>query len=384
MNIFDFLGMGGLIKDNLKVYFDSIKDGINHKDALMVVLKSRYPFEPGKSREVALRWERPRMAEAQFDKTKPPTEKDVEKDELRDLIHTMYSVEAHLDRADVFKRIKENEKFDDKFNELYDPMKTKYKVKEDFPRRTTDKGKVSERVTIEPKLILAFVGDLGIHVESQFWVQAGKDPNKKPNAREEKEFGWIRAIVPKSIAKGFILAKHQPELAAALVEQMNREKPGSADEILGDVLAQYKLSLAKNLADRWESSKAPNQGVLKSDLTRGRNEMSEKVTIEPALILEFVRDLGAYAAVDILGIPKLDPINIPKVVGRKARDIQVIGDIVSLAITRGLILTNYQRELAAALVEQINQERAGFADEQLREMLFVYHSFLYQKARGIS
>lgn len=126
MNIFDSLGMGGLIKANLKVYFDSIKHGINHRDALTVVLKSRYPFEAGKSREVALRWEGARMAEAHLDKTKPPAEKD----ELRDLIHTMYSVETHLDRADVFKRIKENEKFDAKFNELYDSMKTKYKVKD--------------------------------------------------------------------------------------------------------------------------------------------------------------------------------------------------------------------------------------------------------------
>ena len=82
--------------------------------------------------------------------------------------------------------------------------------------------------------------------------------------------------------------------------------------------------------------------------------------------------------------PPVDPIKIPEVVARKAREIQVIGDLVSLAIMKGFILTNYQPELAAALVEQMNQERAGFADELLEEMLFVYHGFLYQKARGIS
>ncbi len=235
---------------------------------------------------------------------------------------------------------------------------------------------MSEKVRIESNLILAFVSDLGIHAWSQFSVQAGKNPpTKKLNVKEEQEFRWTIAIVSKSIAKGFILAKHQPELAAALVEQMNREKPGSADELLGDMLSQYKLSLAKNLADRWESPKASDQGVLKSDLTRGRNEMSEQVRIESNSILDFVRELGEYASA---GIYKLDPRK--KLGAREVKQLQSMADIVSLAITRGIILTNYQPELAAALVEQMNQERAGFADEQLKEMLFVYKAFLYQKA----
>ncbi len=237
---------------------------------------------------------------------------------------------------------------------------------------------MSEKVRIESNLILAFVSDLGIHAWSQFSVQAGKNPpTKKLNAKEEQEFRWTIAIVSKSIAKGFILAKHQPDLAAALVEQMNREKPGSADELLGDMLSQYKQSLAKNLADRWESPKASNQGVLKSDLTRGRNEMSEQVRIESNSILDFVRELGEYASA---GIYKLDPRK--KLGARDVKQLQSMADIVSLAITRGIILTNYQPELAAALVEQMNRERAGFADEQLKEMFFVYHSFLYQKARA--
>jgi hypothetical protein len=235
---------------------------------------------------------------------------------------------------------------------------------------------MSEKVRIESNLILDFISDLGIHAWSQFWVQAGKDPQKKLNAKEEKEFRWIIAIVSKSVAKGFILAKHQPELATALVEQMNREEPGSADELLGDMLSQYKLSLANNLAtDRWKSPKAPDQGVLKSDLSRGRNEMSKELRVESKLILDFVRELGAYTSVDIY---KIDPRK--KVGAREAKQLQTMADIVSLAIMRGFILTNYQPELTAALVEQMNQEKASFADEQLKEMLFVYHGFLYQKA----
>jgi hypothetical protein len=234
---------------------------------------------------------------------------------------------------------------------------------------------MSEKVRIEPKLILAFVSDLGSHAWSQFWAQAGKDLTKKLGEKDKKELRMIANIVSKSIAKGFILAKHQPELAAALVEQMNREEPGSANELLGDMLSQYKLSLAKNLAGRWESSKEPNQVVLKSDLTRGRNEISEKVRIEYKLILDFVRELGAYASV---GIYKLEPRK--KVGAREAKQLQTMADIVSLAIIRGFILTNYQPELVDALVEQMNQERAGYADELLKEMLFFYQAFLYQKA----
>lgn len=116
MGIFSMGGMGGLVKANLSVYFDSIKRGINHEDALMTCLKSRYPFEPNKLREVMIKWHGYKA-------------NDTGKDELRDLIYIMYSVETHLDIDDRFRRIKALEifwKFDEKFNELYDSVKAKY------------------------------------------------------------------------------------------------------------------------------------------------------------------------------------------------------------------------------------------------------------------
>ena len=129
MSIFASWSMGGLIKANLKVYFDSVKIGIDHNEALAVVLKSRYPFEPGKIREVSSLWRGAIRAEAdyaRFAKIEPPTEIDVERDELRDLILNMYYVETHLDITDTFKRREETIKFEDKFNELYDKMKAEY------------------------------------------------------------------------------------------------------------------------------------------------------------------------------------------------------------------------------------------------------------------
>ncbi|OGO24353.1 MAG: hypothetical protein A2Z28_06500 [Chloroflexi bacterium RBG_16_51_9] len=121
MNWFALGAMGPLIKSNLRVYFDLVNHGVDHKEALVMVLKSRYPFEPGKILTVQARWIGTRMAEAHFDRTKLPTAKD----ELRDLIHTMYSVETHAERAVGLTRLKENERFDDKFNKLYDSMKVK-------------------------------------------------------------------------------------------------------------------------------------------------------------------------------------------------------------------------------------------------------------------
>ena len=239
---------------------------------------------------------------------------------------------------------------------------------------------MSEKVRIESKLIDGFVNDLGVWAWSQFQAEAGKkDLTKKLDSEEEKEFQWTRAIVSLSIAKGFILANHQPELAAALVEQMNKEEPGCADELLGDMLSQYKLSLAKNLADRCESPKALNQAVLESDLTKGRNGMSEKQRIEPKYILDFVIDLGRLASVDIY---KLDPGK--KVGESEAKQLQTTADIIGIAIAKGLILANHQPELAAALVQKVNQDTPGFADEQLKEMLSRYQSLVYEKARGIS
>ena len=45
---------------------------------------------------------------------------------------------------------------------------------------------MSEKVTIEPRYILEFVGDLGIHAYAEYSAQAGKDPTKKLGKKEEK------------------------------------------------------------------------------------------------------------------------------------------------------------------------------------------------------
>ena len=102
---------------------------------------------------------------------------------------------------------------------------------------------MSEKVTIEPQYILDFVGDLGVHAYAEYSVQAGKDPKKKLGKKEERELRATAAIVSTAITKGLILAKHQPELINALVEQMNRGRPGYADELLSDMLSQYKAFL---------------------------------------------------------------------------------------------------------------------------------------------
>lgn len=128
-----------------------------------------------------------------------------------------------------------------------------------FAGNLADKGggnNMSEKTTIEPQDILDFVGDLGVHAYSELWVQAGKDPHKKLGGKDKKELQIIADIVSKSIAKGLILANHQPELAGALVGQMNEERPGYADKLLDDMLFQYMASLSHNLAERarihWE------------------------------------------------------------------------------------------------------------------------------------
>lgn len=102
---------------------------------------------------------------------------------------------------------------------------------------------MSEEVTIEPQYIGDFVGHLGQNAYVEDRVKAGKDPAKKLGKKEMEELRVISAIVSTAISKGLILAKHQPELADALVEWMNRNRPGYADELLSDMLFQYKAFL---------------------------------------------------------------------------------------------------------------------------------------------
>lgn len=122
MSIFTSWVMGGLIKANLKAYFDSIKMGLVHEDALIMVLKSRYPFEPGKIRKVMTEVPGIIALNAGEERTTLPAKKD----ELRDLICTMYFVEIKLDFADRYTLYMLNMKLIDKFNDLYDSIKAKY------------------------------------------------------------------------------------------------------------------------------------------------------------------------------------------------------------------------------------------------------------------
>jgi hypothetical protein len=119
---------------------------------------------------------------------------------------------------------------------------------------------MSEKVTIEPQYILEFVGDLGIDAYVEYSLQAGKDPTKKLGKKEEKELRVTAAVVSTAIAKGLILAQHQPELTTALVEQMNRGRPGYADKLLKDMLWQYQQFLYTKLREKgWTPPGAPKR-----------------------------------------------------------------------------------------------------------------------------
>ena len=76
---------------------------------------------------------------------------------------------------------------------------------------------------------------------------------------------------------------------------------------------------------------------------------------------------------------KLCNLDLEKKLGEEEeKQLQAIASMASLAIVKGLILANNQPELAAAAVEQMNQERAGYTDELLKEMLSYYLAFLRQ------
>jgi len=111
---------------SLAVYFDSIKNGIAHKDALMKVLKSHFRFEPGKISKVQAELLGSNTLKANTDK--PLLPKQI-KDDLLDLIWTMYCVETHVDTNSLFESEAE-QNFFVIFNELYDSMETKYLEKQ--------------------------------------------------------------------------------------------------------------------------------------------------------------------------------------------------------------------------------------------------------------
>jgi hypothetical protein len=108
-----------------------------------------------------------------------------------------------------------------------------------------------------------------------------------------------------------------------------------------------------------------------SEVKGGHRTTSEKIRIESDQILDFVSELGAYAAADFY---KLDPKR--KLRAIETKQLRTMADLVTLSITQGIILANYQPELASVLVKQLNQKKAGFADEQLKQILFMYEAFI--------
>jgi len=122
MSIFSSWVMGGLIKANLKVYFDLVKDGVSHEDALAVVLKSRYPFEPGKKCKVMTILPGVIALNARGERATVTTNRE----ELRDLICAMYIVEVKMDVDDEYSFQNEITKLINKYNDLYDSIKVKY------------------------------------------------------------------------------------------------------------------------------------------------------------------------------------------------------------------------------------------------------------------
>ena len=123
MNMVIRKAMANLIQVNLAGYFGLRKDWVSHEDALMKLVKSRYLFfEHGKRDKVMTLWSEAKASKLRINKTTSPSEKD----ELRDLLGYMYIVETHLDKVDMLTLEAYNLEFDDKFNELFELIKTKY------------------------------------------------------------------------------------------------------------------------------------------------------------------------------------------------------------------------------------------------------------------
>ena len=123
MNTLSRKAMMNLIQVNLEGYFGLRKDGVSHEDALMKLVKTRYPFfERGKRNKVMTLWSEAKASKLRIDETANPSEKD----ELRDLLGYMYIVELRLDKADMLTLEAYNLEFSDKFNGLFEVIKAKY------------------------------------------------------------------------------------------------------------------------------------------------------------------------------------------------------------------------------------------------------------------
>lgn len=105
-----------------------------------------------------------------------------------------------------------------------------------------------------------------------------------------------------------------------------------------------------------------------------------KQLIDVADLLDYIEALAEGTSA---GIYKFDPRK--KLCRKEMKAFQAQTSFIQVAIWKGLILANSQPELAASLVEQMNQEgEERLADKLLEEMLFKYKAFLYQRAKGIS
>ena len=102
--------------------------------------------------------------------------------------------------------------------------------------------------------------------------------------------------------------------------------------------------------------------------------MSEKVTIEPQYIGDFVGWLGLHDYMKY-SLGGRDP---KRKLGKKEKEeLQATMATVAITISRGLILAKSQPELADALVEYLNGKQPGYADELLSDLLRAYQAFLY-------
>ena len=123
MGILSSMAMKSIIKANLNVYFDLVeKRGLDHDDALAEVLESRYPFEPGKKREVV----NVLPIISSLNTVEGITTTPEKKEQLRDLISTMYFIETKQDVGDFFSLHMKYTEFIERYDGLYDSIEAKY------------------------------------------------------------------------------------------------------------------------------------------------------------------------------------------------------------------------------------------------------------------
>lgn len=103
--------------------------------------------------------------------------------------------------------------------------------------------------------------------------------------------------------------------------------------------------------------------------------MSEKITIEPQYVGEFVEWLGLQVYHEVGGSQKpWEKLN------RKEREaLRGTVKLVAESISKGLILARRQPELADAQIQYLNTMQVGYADLLLNQMLDSYKPFLYFK-----